>query len=443
MNLLEKQLQDKGLPYSLEHEMAVNSILIASKAMLEALTEKGIDKSYFYTSMQQRIYLACCDIIDEGKDIDILMIKNRLKSEKNILETLSELEDYGILEFTWNAHIEGLIEYKQRREQVLKAIETFNSAYNGGFKVETQKNSNIKEYVLRTTGEFNINDVDRELHLKTKQEKNHRAVILNRLCKEEMIEKIGKRTGTYRLIIKDENVIDWKNANTDKAIDLKLIFDIQKKINIYPKNIIIIAGEKDAGKTAFLLNIVYDNMENHKIYYFSSEMVEMEMKSRLEKFSIPLDQWNFTPIERSGNFQDVIKPEDINIIDFLEISDNFYKIGEDIRRIYEKLTTGIAIIGIQKKAGTDFGRGAEFSMEKARLYLSLQAGEYNPGSKQYDNSTLKIVSAKNWKDPCYNPRGDIYTYTLYQGCQFNQTNIIKSPLEWSKEQKEKGYKEYY
>lgn len=307
-----------------------------------------------------------------------------------------------------------------------------NSALNREEKHHENLQEEIKEYILHTTGEFNINELDREMNLKIKQEKKNRTVILSRLCKEGFIEKIGKRTGTYRLVIIDENVIDWKSASTEKAVNIKLIFNIHELVNLYPKNIVVIAGEKSAGKTALLLNLVKDNMKNHKIYYFSSEMVEMEMKSRLEKFKIDQEEWDFIPISRSRDFHDVIRPDDINVVDFLEIHDGeFFLIADMIRKIYDKLDKGIAIIGIQKKAGTDYGRGAEFSMEKARLYISLEAG-----NKDKD-SILKIVDAKNWKPGIKNPRGNTYTYKLYNGCEFIPTNLIKNALQHEKEQKHK------
>ena len=60
---------------------------------------------------------------------------------------------------------------------------------------------------------------------------------------------------------------------------------------------------------------------------------------------------------------------------------------------------------IQKKRKAELGRGAEFSEERARLYLSM------------DNGKLKIVKAKNWKTEV-NPNGIGYTFKLVDGCKF-------------------------
>ena len=94
--------------------------------------------------------------------------------------------------------------------------------------------------------------------------------------------------------------------------------------NIYPKNIIIVAGATNAGKTALLLNVVRMNMDRYEVIYFSSEMGEQELRLRLEKFGQALNSWKFKPIERPTRFSDVIVPDAINIIDYLELTEDFY-----------------------------------------------------------------------------------------------------------------------
>lgn len=158
--------------------------------------------------------------------------------------------------------------------------------------------------------------------------------------------------------------------------------------------------------TAFLFNIARYNMHKHKIVYFTSEMGAEEVKIRLSGFDCNYEDWNFPIIDRSSNFADVIRPDCINIIDFLEITDNFYAIGGEIKKIFDKLGSGLAFIALQKKKGCELGRGAEFSMEKSRLYLSIDSGE------------LKIVKAKNWAKPEYNPNGMKFKFKLVNGCKF-------------------------
>jgi hypothetical protein len=133
-----------------------------------------------------------------------------------------------------------------------------------------------------------------------------------------------------------------------------------------------------------------------------------ELKLRITKFpDFNKTFWRkFKPRERASNFADAISPNSVNIIDYFEISDNFYAIGGELRAIHDKLKDGIAIIAIQKKGTADLGRGAEFSLEKPRLYLTMNPGE------------LKIVKGKNWAQPGRNPNGMVFKFKLINGAEF-------------------------
>ncbi|MGA2462776.1 MAG: primase C-terminal domain-containing protein [Thermodesulfobacteriota bacterium] len=262
----------------------------------------------------------------------------------------------------------------------------------------------VREWVEATRGHFEATQSHRELHLATRLEMRAVNVALCRLVEEGILERYGDKRGVYRRVDKDYEVIDFVNAS-DEIFPIKWPFNIERYVEICPGNPIIIAGEKDAGKTAFLLNCVQMNMNAHRIFYFSSEMGDREIKKRLLKFGISLKQWKFTVIERASNFSDVIQPDDINVIDFLEVYQDFYKIGLYIREICDKLNKGIAIIALQKNPGVDWGLGGMRSMEKARLYLSIEKGR------------IKIVSGKNWASET-NPVGLQLDFKLVQGCKF-------------------------
>ena len=90
------------------------------------------------------------------------------------------------------------------------------------------------------------------------------------------------------------------------------------------------------------------------------------------------------------------------------MSDEFYKVGGMIRDIFEKLENGIAIIALQKNRFADYWLGGERSVEKARLYLTMQPGE------------LKIMKAKSWATSV-NPNHMAIQFKLIGGCHFIET----------------------
>jgi hypothetical protein len=248
-----------------------------------------------------------------------------------------------------------------------------------------------------------------------------RDTYLGRLKKEGFIESDRSTAGKFRRIDANADIIDWRNANIDNALKLQWPFELEKYCLLFPGNIVVIAGAGNAGKTAFLLRFAAMNMHSYQTSYFSSEMGDVELKHRLNQFDLrgqmDMDSWCVDFRERSSNFSDVIIPGQINIIDYLEMTDNFYAVGGLIMDIWKKLNgTGLAVISIQKDPKASMGRGGQFSMEKSRLYLNM------------DYNKLTIVKAKIRKDPSINPNGKAWTFSdIAGGCEF--LNIQESQSE--------------
>ena len=312
-----------------------------------------------------------------------------------------------------------------------EAMVKVRSAYSRVEESEKSLAEVIREWVLMTPGDFSVTDVDRDLTLLTRTDKNNRAKVLERLVKDGLIERAGNRRGWYRLIERDSHVLDWRNADTSTTIDLIWPFHIERLVTLYPKNVVVVAGSPNAGKTALLLNLIRLNMVDHRIAYFSSEMGPEELKLRLNNFQdVGQDEWKFEAYDRSANFADAVQPNAINLIDYLEVTTDFFKVGGEIKAIYDKLDKGVAVIALQKKKGAEYGRGAEFSLEKARLYLSMDDGE------------LRIVKAKNWgpdaKETGNNPNGRIYHFSLVGGCKFVGRYNVGSRQRREREPGEEG-----
>jgi len=278
------------------------------------------------------------------------------------------------------------------------------SAMSRSERRERTLSTDVREWVLSTSGVFLSTDIYHCLQLSTREDKKNVSIILKRLSIEGVIEKYGNKNGQYRCLNNECEDINFLNASTE-SVDIRWPFGIEGYVKTLPKNIIVIAGEPNAGKTAFLLNVIRMNQAKHPINYYSSEMGAIELRDRLSKFETPLESWSFVAKERASNFADVIKPDEINIIDFLEVHDEFYKIGGLIKEIYDKLSKGIAIIAIQKNRGNEYGLGGTRGLEKARLYLSMEPNH------------LKIIKGKNWTG-VKNPNGLGIDFKLVQGCKF-------------------------
>jgi len=279
---------------------------------------------------------------------------------------------------------------------------------------ERNLSAEIREWVITTKGHFKTTDVHRELQLTTSREQKTCYMVLSRLCEGEspLLEKHGDQRGCFRRIETDIEPVNFLSASRDE-FPVAWPMEIEALCTIYPGNIVVVAGSKSAGKTGFLLNVVKQNMQRHEIVYFNSEMGDTEFRKRLELFeSMPLSSWKFRPYHRASNFADLITPErKIFIVDFLEVTTDFWKVGGMIQEIHKKLREGICIIALQKADGKDAGRGGDFSKEKARLYLSL---DYLHDQKV---NRIKITDAKAWRTD-RNPRGMHRDYKLVKGSRF-------------------------
>ena len=246
----------------------------------------------------------------------------------------------------------------------------------------------VSEFVRTTSGYFTTTECHKELHLTTKHEKKAALMALLRMV-DTVIEKHGNKNGCYRRIENEDESLEFVEGGIIEY-PFKMPFGIHDLCKLYRKNIIVVAGSKSAGKTAFLLDIAFRNQDIKPVTYITSEMAHEEWTERITQLGKSKKDIRFKTLIKSGNFHDKVTGDDnIFLIDFLEIHENFWEIAKYIRMIHDKLKDGIALIAVQKKRGVELARGQDFSMEKARLYLSLDYIEYMGGCTK-----VTIVDAK-------------------------------------------------
>lgn len=266
----------------------------------------------------------------------------------------------------------------------------------------------VEEWVKSTTGDFHYKHIlDGNVHPDVTDQLRP---IMARLCEKGTAQPVKRRgDGWFRFVDTTLEPMKLAGANPHRVIDIKWPFNLEKYIRVYRKNIIIVFGSKSAGKTALLINLARMNMGKFPIAYFNSDMGEEEFRMRLDKFEgLDIEEWDrlveLYPV--SLHFEDHIKPNHINIVDFLEIFDEFWRMGEPIHQMASKLDEGILVVAIQKNPGVDLGLGGNRAMEKAKLGLSLDPGK------------IKIIEAKNWQDGITaSPKGKVWTYKLLGGAK--------------------------
>ncbi len=276
----------------------------------------------------------------------------------------------------------------------------------------------IREWTLTTSGHFLTTESHKWLQLTTRLEKKAADMEFVRMKKEGIIESYGDRRGCYRLVDRNVEVLDFMAAPAEEfEIDLPLGLSGQAVIN--PKNIIVFAGSKDAGKTAVALDLIKRNMGRLPILYVTSEMGATELRKRLEAHKdMTLEKWKagMEAVYRADGWPDLVTGErKLFIFDYLEPPEQeLYRIGTILRAIHEKLKDGVAVCFIQKKYNELLGRGGQFTLDKARLYIGLDPGRPNKA---------KIISCKSFRG--VNPRGMALDYKIFGGWKIEPQGFWK------------------
>jgi hypothetical protein len=210
----------------------------------------------------------------------------------------------------------------------------------------------------------------------TKRDKGAVRIAISRR-KDKTIQKVGTKDGVYVKMEQNLEFISFDDSLED-AYPVLLPMHLNDMVEISSGNIILIAGEYNAGKTTFLLNLLQKNKNRIPIRYLSSEMDSSEFKKRFRGFGLPLDFWkpdemtDYVKLKVNNDYHCCLKPDGLNIIDYLEFRDSDYTLGAEImRQIHDALGKGICVVGIQKKENTRLPRSGDLVLEKPRLAITL------------------------------------------------------------------------
>ncbi len=279
----------------------------------------------------------------------------------------------------------------------------------------------VDGWLLEHQGErFDLDTICRQLDVKNRADRHH---VVKKLSYEVSQKKLEKSDKTYRYINKTYVSIDWLNASSAPPLNIRWPYGIDDDTSfgfdghvlISPGDVIVIAGVSNTGKTNFCLNLLWENMDAYPCTLMGNEYEAGKFKRRVAKMNWrnPIGddgKPKFELIERYENWQDIIRPNNINIIDWINLGDAFYQIGKIIEGIKSKLQDGIAVIVVQKADGKALGMGGGFSQHLASLYLAIDFGR------------LTVVKAKEWYE--VDPNGKMYGFKINDGAKFSNIREV-------------------
>ena len=269
---------------------------------------------------------------------------------------------------------------------------------------------------------FTSEQIDRQFNIQTREAKGYRWHALENLVKANRLQKVA--TNKYRLVDSKLEILDWQDADVEDTVKVLWPLNLHKYVKTYHKSINIIAGAPGAGKTAACYDFILRNMGHPMgIVLFTNDMTAEEIKERMDNSEMEIPYPAPFPIyDRADNFGDVIEPDKINVIDYLDLNSEVYLIGDEIEKIYRKLNRGIAVIAIQKKPGQDIGIGGLYSWKRAKFYCSLDS--IKEGNEYLHK--LVIVKARGRIDPKVNPLSVLIKFSLVNGIKFIPRGVADS-----------------
>jgi len=230
-----------------------------------------------------------------------------------------------------------------------------------------------KEYVAACTGEFTAWALAKELGIHCIDDRDS---IMSDLCQMKLCEPTGRKNGSFVPVSDAAPEIDWLHAK-EAYEPLLLPFGLHRAAGVTQHSLVLVAGETNTGKSYLSMLIAHMNLKQNggayeEIDFWNSETTPEAIRANAKRVDYDVEHWRGLSVkERTEDFHHVIKPDGLNIIDYLQIEDEFYLVGKKIKLIFEALNTGICIIFIQKKKGAPFGIGGAFTQHKPALALSL------------------------------------------------------------------------
>lgn len=243
--------------------------------------------------------------------------------------------------------------------------------------------------------------VRKGLLLRIKKGVFHRADLpsVNHQAEGQTIDGLKKNRADLLRKYKDEP------GESGQFLKIPMPLSLDGHLKLHKGSTVVIAGVTSTAKTIMGMRWAAALREFMPVYYFQ---LELSKEQRVERRSNLEAHLNLPP----GTLEDEIewiRPRSLNVldgnameelaqmitpgaavfVDYLQISDSFYRIGEVLPRLAHNIGEGLLIIFVQKDRNKPTGRGDSHLEEFPRVVLTLDP--------VYGSDDLCILRFRKWK----------------------------------------------
>jgi len=248
----------------------------------------------------------------------------------------------------------------------------------------------IEQWIESEEPEFSLNELRQKYQIDPTSKTLNMSI--TRMIEEGKIKRVGR--GIYKKI-KKVRPVEWHNVLEGEPLPFKFPtshrddthFNLDHAIKLYPGDLIVCAGMGNAGKSCFSKNILGENIDlfEQRPVLMGNEYTNADgVASGKFVGSIRAMDWmvwhngngpKFDLLPVKEDWEDYVRKDTLNIIDWINLTDNFYKIGQIIEDIKVRIGQGLAVVVIQKDADKHLGRGGGFTEDMADVYLEVDVME--------------------------------------------------------------------
>ena len=212
--------------------------------------------------------------------------------------------------------------------------------------------------------------------------------IVRRLVEQKILRPVGRR-GEYRVIKPVEPINWWNDEISEEPINLlfprshedETEFGIEDCVEVFPGDMIAIAGASNFGKTTLALNILGENLGLMPCVLMGSEYtasdgkISPKFKRRMNRMKwvtwIEDSKPRFKLYPVGSDYEDYVQPDSLNVIDWVSLPGEYYLIDTVMKAIKDKVGRGIAVVVLQKNRAIEWGEGGERTERYADIYITL------------------------------------------------------------------------